>query len=231
MFKQLLFLGALTFSLTTSVAQIGINTSYRWNDASDWAERNEGNTQDLELLADGLSAGVDYWFRLENLRIEFLPELNYSRFEKTFADDREINSRFLGLFFNVNFYLFDLFNDCDCPTFSKQSNLLQKGFYLQLSPGVSYLFNQGKTINTELQLYNFENSSFAFSLGAGAGIDLGVSDLITLTPNVGIRYFPNAEWDNLGEFTRNIPSAEIISETTSIFQYHAGLRLGFRFDQ
>lgn len=231
MLKQILIFCFLVFTVTTTRAQFGINAGYRWNNASDWVEQSDDNNQELELLGDGLSVGMDYWFRLKNIRIEFTPELNYSRFNNSFTDNREINSQFLSLFFNTNFYLFDLFNDCDCPTFSKQSNLLQKGFFLQLSPGVSYLRNDGITFNPENNLISFDKDSFTFSLGAAAGIDLGISDMITITPLVGLRYFPEAEWENLNEFSRNVPRASVRSNVTSIFQYHAGLRLGIRLDQ
>ena len=228
--QTVLFLfGILALSADLS-AQFGFNAGYRWNDSDNWVEQSASGNQSLDLLPNGYSIGVDYWFRLKNARVEFLPELNYSSFAQTFADDREINARFLSFFFNTNFYLFDFMSDCDCPTFSKQDHTLQKGFFIQVSPGLSYLSNKGLSFNLELQAYTFSANSLAFSIGAAAGIDFGLSDLITLTPIAGLRFYPSAEWENLDEFTGDDPNRNIRDTATSILQYHAGIRLGLRFD-
>ena len=169
--QTVLFLfGILALSADLS-AQFGFNAGYRWNDSDNWVEQSASGNQSLDLLPNGYSIGVDYWFRLKNARVEFLPELNYSSFAQTFADDREINARFLSFFFNTNFYLFDFRSDCDCPTFSKQDHTLQKGFFIQVSPGLSYLSNKGLSFNQELQTYTLSANSLAFSIGA-AGLPL-----------------------------------------------------------
>ncbi len=210
-------------------SQVGVNAAYRWNTADEWVEQSPGGQDRLELLADGYSVGLDYWFRLKNVRVEFLPELNYGRYEQSFADGRETNLQALSFFFNTNFYLFDLLSDCDCPTFSKQDDLFKKGFFVQVSPGLSYLMQQGQAFTAEAQPFSFEDNAVAFSIGAAIGLDLGLSDLLTLTPLAGLRYYPAADWSNLNEFTGGNPNREIADTQSSILQYYAGLRVGLRF--
>jgi len=221
----------LCLTHTTLFGQFGINGSYRWNQAADWVEQGPDGQDRLELLADGYSVGIDYWFRLKNLRVEFLPELNYARFHQSFSDGRESTVQSLSLFFNTNFYLFDLLNDCDCPTFSKQDDTFRKGFFVQVSPGFSYLMLAGQTIDQEAQSLAFENNDLAFSIGAAIGLDVGLSDLLTITPLAGLRYYPGAEWANLDQFTGGIPNREIAATRSSILQYYAGLRIGLRLGE
>lgn len=230
--KRCLFsLLMLALSTVPLFSQFGLNATYRWNQADNWVERDLDGQDRLELLADGYALGIDYWFRLKNLRVEFLPELNYGRYEQSFTDGRETTLQALSLFLHTNFYLFDLMNDCDCPTFSKQNDLFKKGFFLQLSPGISYLTQEAQAFNQEAQPFTFEDDAVAFSIGAAVGLDLGVSDLLTLTPLAGLRYYPSAEWSNLPEFSSGNPEREIVDSRTSIWQYYAGLRVGLRFDE
>ncbi|MEM1217192.1 MAG: hypothetical protein AAGJ82_15965, partial [Bacteroidota bacterium] len=129
--------------------------------------------------------------------------------------------------FNTNFYVLDFEGDCDCPTFSKQGPGLQKGLFLQLSPGWSY-FSQ--TLNDNLFGVQVTDNISAFNFGLGLGLDLGLSDLVTITPQVGFRYYPSVEWPALGDESPIILPTEIQAES-SLQQLTAGLRLGIRLDQ
>ena len=136
--KKLPFLIAFLFSLQTLQAQYGISLAYKPINADNWEQiisKHQLNAADAEALGNGIQFGIDYWARLKNYRVEFLPELNFSRFTRFWANEdgviteEKINSNFLGLHLNTNFYVFDFKGDCDCPTFSKQGNDLQKGFF------------------------------------------------------------------------------------------------------
>lgn len=204
-------------------AQFGLSASYLSQRAPDWQFRDAVSGA---VLADppgtGFSIGADYWFRMKKVRIEFLPELNYAQTSAT-AYDLETRSRWYSLFFNVNFYPFDFKGDCDCPTFSKQNDFLAKGFFLQVSPGISYLDNRAGS-NPELR-----STATALSAGLAAGLDIGVSDLLTISPVIGLRYFPNAEWDSLPAALSdpNFPLAPVATESSAT-RLWAGLRLGWR---
>ena len=203
--------------------QFGVKGAFSTFSTPDWVLSNSNSTisNDRELLQDGWSVGIDYWFRLKNYRLEFTPELNLSNTSTT-IDGNQFSTQFYSFFFNANIYPFDFSNDCDCPTFSKQGPTLEKGFFLQLSPGVSYL-DQSITTN-ELES---STNDISISIGLGVGYDIGVSDLVTITPTLKVRYFPAANWDIT---EANLEAISSFEQETAITQLSAGLRIGIRLD-
>ena len=220
--KQVFLLLSLLFIAGSATAQFGLTVRNNWNDASDWLI-NEPNIEN-ELLGDGFAFGIDYWFRLKNVRVEFLPELNYAQYETDFIENSNFSVATYSFFFNTNFYLFDFAGDCDCPTFSKQGPSLQKGFFLQLTPGISYF-----TFDNTVQQAVSSSNELAFSIAGAVGIDFGLSDLVTLTPMVGLRYYATVNWEDLERHLS--ASTDFVGEAESdISQLFAGIRLGIRLD-
>ena len=224
--RKVFTLSICLFFVLTASAQFGVKGSYHFSDAAKWQIPTENGAKAESLIGNGWSVGVDYWFRLKNYRLEFLPELNYSQLTQAVNNAAWSNeANFASFFFNTNFYLFDFKGDCECPTFSKQGPSLEKGFFLQLSPGVSYA--QSKIVYNENA---FKADDVVFSLGLGAGLDLGISDLVTLTPMVGLRYFPSLSWDSLGSPDDETLQLTVDEPTSSLTQWYGGIRLGFRLD-
>ena len=229
--KNLILILLLGLSFFDLNAQFGFTVSNRFNDATNWeliVEDGNG-TPNTPILGDGFSFGVDYWFRLKNLRIEFLPEINYGKYNNFDATTNGLNidNEFISLFFNTNIYLFDLVSDCNCPTFSKQDDFLQKGFFIQLSPGYSFIRN---SISWEGSTNDI--SKGAFSIGGGIGLDIGLSDLVTLTPLLGIRFYPSVTLDDFTTTSSQLDEQlTLLNEDSSIAQTYFGLRLGIRLDE
>jgi len=226
--KQLLIIFLFSFlMINQSSAQYGVNASYQTFSASNW----EGLIQDSDLLGaapikSGFAVGIDRWFRLKNARVEFFPELNYARYSVDWSDDATtLSHQQISLFANTHFYLFDLTGDCDCPTFSKDGGFVKKGFYVELSPGLSYASSTIKGITGDPS-----NSSFVPSLGLGLGVDIGLSDLLTITPMIRFRRYFGAEWENLVE-NLNLEEPSQLSfdaQETGIETFSFGIRLGIR---
>lgn len=149
-------------------AQFGVSGMYNFNNAS---PRKEGLV--APEYTNGPELALHYWFRLPKYRVEFLPTVYAT---STLDDDawREV-----GLQFKTNIYLFDLGTDCDCPTFGKQGPQLDKGFFLQLSPGVSVIDRNVTGADAGTSIHP--------NIGAAVGIDFGLSNLVTLTPIAGLR--------------------------------------------
>jgi hypothetical protein len=225
--KSLLFVLA-AFAFQTAQAQFGLTGAYRSNNAPVWITPQGGDQLSEDALPDaGFSAGIDYWFRLKNARVEFLPEINYARFRSTPEESLTVEGQMLSFFGNVNFYLLDLAGDCDCPTFSKEGGFFEKGFFVQLSPGISRYSLQVNTTNEEITDHNWLPS-----LGAALGIDIGLVDQITLSPTAGLRYFFNADWETLQNSGVLAPGGiyRIKDGENSIMQFFAGLRIGIRLN-
>jgi len=68
------------------------------------------------------------------------------------------------------------------------------------------------------------------SLGLGLGVDIGLSDLLTITPMIRFRRYFGAEWENLVE-NLNLEEPSQLSfdaQETGIETFSFGIRLGIR---
>jgi len=216
--KNIFLLCFITFPCLLA-AQFGLHGTFQRNTQNASIE-----TEDFPIT--GLSLGLDYTFRLANNRIEFFPEINYVGLEthNIVLDrggiQRTMNDQAFNFYFNTNFYIFDFEGDCDCPVFSKDGNFLKKGFFLQLSPGASYhFFNYTEEAGTPSDR-TLERNSFSYSLGGGVGVDIGISEFITITPYFRARYHFPIE---LEDYPYSLLERQ---EEFAMYQINAGLRLG-----
>lgn len=194
-------------------AQVGLSAFVNFNDAT----LSEANGPYVEHPADYGSAtelAINYWFRLPKQRIEFQPTAYYVRHQD--ADRLQE----YGLQLKTNIYVFDLATDCDCPTFGKQGPQLDKGFFVQVAPGVARHrvetpdgLNRGATTTA--------------SLGAGVGIDFGLSNLLTITPLAGLRYHLS-DFDGI-EFPG--PDGAATDNRGRLVTYQLGVQATFRLDK
>ncbi len=219
----------IIFALITNFvfAQFGLNAGYRVNGENNW----ENYYPKQDFLKSGYTVGIDYWFRLKNKRIEFTPELAYSSFKSENVQPQDdaitVKSQIFSLNLNTNIYFLDLENDCNCPTWSKGNDFAKKGLFLQITPGLNYFQNSVENPLLDTEKVN----DFVFSVGAGLGFDIGVSNMITITPIVSYNHFFNVQWEGLAEQLGIIVENQAASGTTDLKQFYAGIRLGIRLDQ
>ena len=134
-----------------------------------------------------------YWFRPKDNRIEFYPEISLATTLDQKDQDPTTDLFVVSAGMNVDFYLFDLINDCDCPTFSKQGSFFTRGFFIETSVFADY----------EILDYRAPDNSSSTSSGVtirgglGVGLDIGVSDMVTITPLGYIHAKPVSSWDEL----------------------------------
>ncbi|MDX1479405.1 MAG: hypothetical protein R3301_16940 [Saprospiraceae bacterium] len=186
----------LSISLCAGIsAQFGGGAHYQRFDNNYWPGV-------VDELADGfvaedmIGASAYYWFRLKDVRIEFLPEVGYAI--SLGQNDAGVSTdlKLLTALVNVMFYPFDLINDCDCPTFSKQGSGLQKGFFIALTGGLS---NHTMGLIDESDTRFFDVSERLVRYGVGVGLDIGVSDLLTIVPHAYLHWEQNPAYDGLAE--------------------------------
>ena len=218
--KNLFTIAAFFLLASSCIAQLGFVGGYKTFNPSGWNDSFQADLNQEPYPIGGWHAGVDYWFRLKKRRIEFMPEASFSRFEEQFGTRSQDHVQF-GFHFNTAIYLFDLASDCNCPTFSKDGNFFGKGFFLELSPGLVYLQNR---LEDESPLFDgFEGEELAVGGSIGAGLDLGVSKLMTMTPLARFYFYPKTDWDS------DLQPANFSS--SDLKQLFLGIRLRLHFKE
>ncbi len=228
MYRKLsLILVIFMFALNTASSQIGVNVFYDNHiSAPDWDDAR--GSDDASMLSNMYGVSVDYWFRLKNYRIEFLPEVGVKlgthddivRFDDERIEMKTTHYHFVA---NTNIYVLDLEGDCNCPTFGKEGGLFKKGFYVQVGPGLS-MFSPDPKLND----YSM-GESLAFFFSLGAGLDIGITKYLTVTPWIRFQRHLNQNWQSI---YYNITGDELrtLDIESSVSDLLLGLRVGYRFD-
>ncbi len=208
------FLFGLTSPFSAN-AQFGLRAKYNINDLPNLDQDLTVSSDGGKTLESSIEIGADFWFRLKNYRWEFLPEISYSFGSSDTSEDQSIKQQAFNLYINNNIYFFDFLNDCDCPTFSKDGNALTKGIHFILTPGVSY-YNTSYIDNSA--------SSIVPSIALGIGYDIGLDNLITISPFfLYRRAFSISVQDAF-------PDDTLVNDPYGLSQLQMGIRVGFRPD-
>jgi len=198
--RVVIFFFLLAFGACEMQAQWGVRVGYNFNKTPGWDEFfSSVESRNQSVFESSLSFEVDYWTRLRNHRIEFYPYLSYHQATTTLAvSQNTLGLRQLGAGLKTHIYLLDLMGDCDCPTFSKQGGFFKKGFFLNI--------DVRGTI--------------------GLGLDVGINDLLTITPFVAYNRYFDVSWHELGS-SFGQPGRNVSSH---INQLQIGVRFGIRSD-
>lgn len=228
--KKIIILLLFATSLTTTYAQVGFRATYNNVTASGWEKAIEDNFGQSDFNFNHLDVGVDYWFRLKNQRIEFMPTLHFATSTTEIpvigdGSSRGFDQRAIGLQVNTHIYFLDFKGDCDCPTWSKSEPWVEKGLFLFVSPGVDYQLFDYFVLNSAVET-NFKSTDLNFNIGIGLGLDIGISDLITVTPYAGVRFHDKVDWDGF-LFDFELPNGL----ASNMRQIYGGIRLGIRLDE
>lgn len=229
--RFILFSILLTWALSLS-AQVGVVAAHQWSKDGFFTSALPG----AGSLQDGQKIGIDYWFRLKEKRVEFLPTLSYSRFKGSFIRSlplaepaRNVNFDFktISFQFKTNIYPFDFGTDCDCPTWGKQGPALHKGFFIQLAPGIARV--SASSSPTYYELPAIKDQAWLPTIGVGAGMDFGVSKFLTVSPMLSYnRSVGDFHWTAL-ERIDDLPF-EYGSSKAYLAAMEVAIRLGFRLD-
>jgi len=223
-----LLLVAITY--VSALAQVGVTIGYTSMDVPKWENVfQEEFGFENQLFVRGSRVGVNYWLRLEKVRLEFFPSIEYANSGTQIGFESSINqvnyeANFFGGFLHTRIYPFDFINDCDCPTFSKQNETFKKGFFIMLSSGME---NMKTSITRRIDETEVTNEAAAWqpSFGAGIGFDIGVSDFLTLTPIASAKYTQELSGDHI---VTDLVEGYDVSE---LFQFFIGVNIGLRFSK
>lgn len=211
--------------------QVGLRLKVNRSNFSEWQSAVQSSFgADKKLFSTGYEAGVDYWFRLKKKRIEFLPEVSFAaartKYDVPSLDRLDYTS--VNFYFHTQIYALDLEGDCNCPTFSKQGPSINKGLFFHFTPGISY-YNAKAEQSAERPEFVDKASGIAIRAGIGAGIDIGISDLLTVTPIVSYYFSSAQKWDKLNALS-GTAGVVYLDSSVNPSQLQFTLRFGFRPD-
>ncbi len=223
---RLLFtLLSFSFLTTTLSAQLqgGLSGNYFLQSIPEWESAIFGNRSNERLLNKGYGAELDFKVAgFENYRVQFHINAQRNQFRSDWGNRAlKLDQNVLSLTSKI--FILSLEADCDCPTFSRDAGILEKGFFVEISPGIS-TFN-GKI---EDDFIISEDKGTAFKLGIGMGLEIGFNDYVTISPFVRFNRYFNMEWEGLQTDIAgidNVPDPIEGSDTTPLNQFSAGLRL------
>ena len=224
--RFLFVLLSFCFLSNDSFAQLegGLSGTYFTQNLSEWETAIFGLRSNERLLKSGFGQQVDLRVAgFENYRIQF--HLNAGTTNATTSlENRAFKLRKNDLSLSSKIFFLSLEADCDCPTFSREAGLLEKGLFAEFLTGASFF--QAEMTN-ESNIIS-EDNGIAFKIGLGLGVEIGITDFVTISPFFRYERYFKAEWENLQEdLTTFDPSATVEgSNTTPINQLSAGIRLG-----
>jgi hypothetical protein len=212
------FLSTGTFLL----GQVGLNFSYAQQNYNTWNQFFKTNylaaPNAENVYENAFRYAIDYRLKLPNKRIEFYPEINFSTQKTNYLVEiinmnTDLKAHTLGLGLRSQFYIFDIDGDCDCPTFSRSEPFLKKGTYLFMSAGYYRMRNNLVYNSTNVTLIYIEGNT-NWNLGVGLGIDIGLSEHLTLSPYYKYEFNGPTEFKSLNDiaFYENLNLIDTASE-------------------
>ena len=223
--KKLIFIFCILSISFTAFSQLDIVANYERPTYSDWDQAVEEQYRSgNKFFEHSYSGGFAFRYYPFPFRMGFVPELNLSYSTESRSNDffqGDYSMLQVGLYLPVQLFPFDMYGDCNCPTFGKQNDFFQKAIYFKFIPGVAF---QSQVLE---DLQNSQTTdNIIFSLGAGAGLNFALSELITLAPEISYHYIFNENWDGFSIW-HNLPDAMDHSSANKLL---IGLRLSFYFE-
>ncbi len=228
--KKLVVLSFCLIGFVTLSAQFSVSAKYSLNSYPEWEEIiNESPVSSEAFIADGIEYGLSYWFRLKNYRVEFLPELSFqnTQGQRLNGEGLEFAKQSFYLNFNTQIYTLDIEGDCNCPTWGKDGSFIEKGFFVGINPAIAY--HKLEILDNENETGSNENTMINFRLGVSTGLDIGITEWITISPYITLNYTPSLVWENLENQVNN-GNKPLFENKSKIWEIQPGIRLMFRPD-
>jgi len=202
--------------------QAGISLGYVAANAPGWTVRDPNNGAAYPIPGTAIPLALQFELNHPAYRLSLVPELGAMGFQNTIPGQVKISLQMIRLQLNLHLYFLDWRGDCNCPTFSRRGSPLKKGLFLNVSPGLAYLYRNLKGTNPA------DDFSLAGNMGLGIGYDIGISRQLTLVPYATGYFFPNLAWPQL-QNTLTLPAygSLLVSGTSHLTLLQAGITLRY----
>jgi hypothetical protein len=204
-------------------AQLGFTAASTVSSTPDWqvVVENYIARRHTDFMKYGTTAMLDYNFKLKNEALGLQPALHYVRTSWGFYPYYfEVYA--VGFQCNMNFALL--------PATNSKGNPASFRPILQLSPGLDLVRKKydapaGDGGPSPGATVKHTDRSFAFNAGANLLLEFRLSDLMTVSPLVGVRLYPSVIWDDFTEMVSKDSMAGTF-DRTHWRQVLFGLRIG-----
>lgn len=210
----------------TASAQLGFTVAPTSGYSPDWqiVVENFVTHRRTNFLSYGVTGLIDYHIPSSRPAWSFRPAVHVMRTGVNYEFDR-FDVRSIGLLGNVNFAPFLIGKD-------------ERGkhvFYFQFSPGLAYVRENYDRLVEEVgqpqgEWQRFISHRLGPNLGANVLLEIQLTQLLSIAPQAGIRYYPGLRWPG---FTSMV-SKEQISGTfdrTNWQHITFGLRIGLNLNK
>jgi|GEM_PF-3339522 len=215
-------------------AQMGITLGTTTSQARTWqiATDNYITHGRQDFLKFGTTAGLDFSFPLYNHFLEFQPAFILSRITSSLTQYQNGISHYfelytLGFQLNTNIFFLNIINPVDI---AKSKFSLKKDLFFQLSPGfdrihMSYDYPESIQDGGTVVFNSMTSRQYEFNIGFRLGLHYQLTELLSIAPLFGFRYYPSVHWENLTQIASEGKSEQSFDHS-SIKQLSFGLRIG-----
>lgn len=190
----------LVFVSPAISAQYDLELLFQKPQYPDW-DRLVFETTETEAYIFDWKAGIGLGYRIfpHEFRLGYRPGVHifYGKNEVSFTEpDPSFEYRIIQsyLSFPVQIFPFDLWGDCNCPTFGRQHDFFQKAFYFEFIPAISI-----KQLRFTRQDVGQNAINLAPHLGVGAGLNIALNKWLTFSPMMSYHIGFAEKWKDLGE--------------------------------
>jgi len=225
---------------TTTHAQLGVSLSTSFNDANDWNKHFFDQHYFLEekskMFETSYEINLGYLFHLPNYRIDFYPNLGYSRAQNSsyyyLASPSEnyladFNFHQYNISLMTKIYPLDFKSKNQATVIKSNNNVLKKGLFLIFNPSIS-IINMG--FSYELPNANISQNTYqTYRLGYGIGFDFGIHKNLTISP-FAMWHSMNAPNHTIVNFFQEAfpqSSPILLDEKTTFRQVQLGVQILF----
>jgi hypothetical protein len=219
--KRLLAVWIISWMFSHANAQLGITVGSTFNAPTQWQVVYENFVahRRSDFLKRGTAATIDYTFSSRSKAWRFQPSAHVMLSTLTYYP-HNFERVGAGVQGNVTFRAFA----------QRETPPLPFTLLFQFSPGLDFLSKKmdipvEKDGQFQGEYLRYSDASLVPSAGLNILLEFKLTELLTVAPVAGIRYFPGVEWQ---DFTKILSENALTGtfDRTDWWQYFLGLRMG-----
>lgn len=219
--------------------QLGLNVNYHKSKFPGWDDvlQNDG-ISDFHIFNQQYQIGLDLGFRLRQYRVEIYPGFAYTRGGHSYSSYSATGSHFIefdltqyNFFVRTQVYPLDLLSKkgMQCPSFYRGGDIFTKGWFLSVQP--EFIYSKKKMEGYRMDspggedLLSELSSKLIFGFGIGTGLDIGISESFSISPNLMYTFLLGEKWPGFSEAF----DQQSFNDATAASYVSYGLRIGLWF--